>query len=167
MLVFYFLLSLYYCLIKLFIIMVQDNQYLYIQGKRNNLPVNPNDKLAVKFAMLFEGICTIGVTEAIKKYGYTEQHYYKLLKAYGDKGSDGLIDKKQGPKKNRVRTDTVTNQIIRHRFLDPNAAPAVIAQKMRQEGQKISESSVARTIADYGLQKKTSISSILKRRKKS
>lgn len=146
--------------------MKKHNENLYIKGKTRNLPVMPNDKLARKFAMLFEGTCTIGVPEAINKYGYTEQRYYQLFKAYEEKGTEGLEDKKQGPKKNRVRTDTVVNQIIRYRFLDPDASPAVIAQKMKQDGYKISESSAARTIAEYGLQKKTSISSILKRRKR-
>ncbi|MFH1321283.1 MAG: helix-turn-helix domain containing protein [Bacteroidota bacterium] len=145
--------------------MKKHDQILYIEGKRK-LPIKPDDKLAVKFAMLFEATCSIGIAEALKKYGYTEQRFYQLLKAYEEQGTDGLIDKKQGPKTNRVRSNTVNNQIIRYRFLDPNSSPAVIAQKMRQDGYTISESSVARTIAEYGLQKKTSINLILKRKRK-
>ena len=45
----------------------------------------------------------------LTKYGYTEQLYYQLFKAYEEKGTEGLEDKKQGLKKNRVRTDTVVN----------------------------------------------------------
>ena len=44
--------------------------------------IDPNDKLAVKFAMLLEGQCTIGVKEAIEKYGYSEQRYYQLYKLF-------------------------------------------------------------------------------------
>jgi len=128
---------------------------LMIEGTFNSLPVDKNDKVTRKFAMLFEGCCTIGVAKTINKYGYTEQRYYQLLKAYKEKGSAGLIDKPKGPKSNRIRTKRIINQIIRYRFLDPDDPPAVIAQKMRQSGIKISKRSVERTITAYGLQKKT------------
>ena len=70
-------------------------------------------------------------------------------------GSKALIPKKTGPKTNYVRTDNVVNQIIRHRFLDPDANAEVIAQKMRQTGIKVSKRTVERTITEHGLQKKT------------
>lgn len=70
---------------------------IYINGiKGKDFPVDPNDKLALKMAMLFEGHCTIGVQEAIKKYGYTEQRYYQLLSQYKKGGSDAIRDKKRG-----------------------------------------------------------------------
>ena len=139
---------------------------LSIKGLKRDFVVNPDDKLAVKMAMLVEGLCTIGVQEAINKYDYTEQRFYQLLKMYEEKGAECLIDEKTGPKNYWVRTKTLVNQIIRHRFLDPDASPVVIAQKMKQDGHSISESSVNRTIMEYGLQKKTSISLILKRKQK-
>ena len=46
-------------------------------------------------------------------------------------------------------------KVIRHRFLDPEASPEVIAQKLRQTQHSLSIRSVQRVIADYGLQKKT------------
>ena len=45
--------------------------------------------------------------------------------------------------------------VIRHRFLDPDASAAVIAQKLVQTGVVLSIRSVERIIQDYGLQKKT------------
>lgn len=128
---------------------------ILIQGSHGQLNIHKEDKAAMKFAMLIEG-CQKGVSYAIKKYGYTEQRYYQLLKAYKNEGFNGLIDKSRGPKSNRVRTEVVINQIIRHRFLDPDASAALIAQKMSQAGYPISERSVERTITEYGLQKKTS-----------
>jgi hypothetical protein len=44
--------------------------------------------------------------------------------------------------------------VIRCRFLDPDSSPEVIAQKIRQQSHAISQRSVERIIADYGLQKK-------------
>lgn len=49
----------------------------------------------------------------------------------------------------------VVRQVIRHRFLDPDASAEVIAQKLSQVGSKISVRSVERVIEDFGLQKKT------------
>ena len=49
----------------------------------------------------------------------------------------------------------VVRQVIRHRFLDPEASPAVIAQKLSQAGWIISIRSVERVIEQFGLQKKT------------
>jgi len=122
--------------------------------KRKDFYIDKNDSLAMKFAMLFEGHCTIGVQEAIKKYGYSEQRYYQVLKEYNQGGAQALIDKKPGSEKQPVRTKEVQNQIIRLRFLDPLASAEVIAQKLKQNGYKVSKRSVERTITDYGLQKK-------------
>jgi hypothetical protein len=54
-----------------------------------------------------------------------------------------------------VRTDEVVRQIIRHRFLDPDATVEVIAQKLGQAGLPVSIRSVVRVIEEYGLPKKT------------
>jgi hypothetical protein len=49
----------------------------------------------------------------------------------------------------------VVRQVIRHRFLDPDASEEVIAQKLRQSGWEISIRSVQRVVEEFGLQKKT------------
>ncbi len=127
----------------------------FIKGlKGKGFPVGPNDKLAAKMAMLIEGQCTIGVAGAIKKYGYTEQRYYQLLKLYNKGGAEALADKKRGTDKKKVRTKDVENQIIRMRFLDPIASTDVLTQKLSQLGYNVSKRSVERTITEYGLQKK-------------
>jgi hypothetical protein len=128
---------------------------IFIKGiKGKDFPVDPKDKQAVKLAMLFEGQCTIGVYEAIKKYGYTEQRYYQLLSLYLQGGTDAITDKKRGSEKKPVRTKEVENQIIRMRFLDPLASTDILTQKLLQMGYNVSKRSVERTITEYGLQKK-------------
>ena len=119
------------------------------------LGIKEDDKAAIKFLMLVEGSYGIGVKESIKKYGYTEQRYYQLKKDFMEKGSEALIDKKRGPRDRHTRKKQVDMQIIRMRFLDPNASAAVVTQKLNQTGIKISQRSVERTITEYGLQKKT------------
>ena len=105
--------------------------------------------------MLVEGSFGIGVKLSIEKYGYTEQRYYQLLKAFQTEGSEALVDKKRGPRNNHKRDDKTVQQIIRYRFLDPEVSAAVITQKLNQRGISISQRSVERTIQEFGLQKKT------------
>jgi transposase len=123
-----------------------------IKGK--DFVIDQKDSLSMKLSMLIEGHCTIGVQEAIKKYGYTEQRYYQLLQKYQEGGAQALIDNKRGSDKQPVRTKETINQIIRLRFLDPFSSAGVIAQKLNQIGHKVSKRSVERTITEYGLQKK-------------
>lgn len=123
-----------------------------IKGK--DFVIDQMDSLSMKLSMLIEGHCTIGVYEALKKYGYTEQRYYQLLVKYQEGGAQALIDNKPGSDKQPVRTKDIVNQIIRLRFLDPFSSAGVIAQKLNQIGHKVSKRSVERTITQYGLQKK-------------
>ena len=121
----------------------------------NILKIDLDDKVSRKLLMLIEGTFGIGVKKSIEKYDYTEQRYYQLLKAFQKDGSNALIDKKTGPKENSKRDDRMIQQIIRYRFLDPDASAAVISQKLKQTGNPVSVRSVERTIQEYGLQKKT------------
>ena len=82
-------------------------------------------------------------------------------------GSHGLQDRSTGPKTNYKRTSEATKQVIRHRFLDPEASCEVIAQKMNQSGHPISQRSVERIVQEYGLQKKGYIKQIRQMRKNS
>ena len=129
---------------------------LKIEGPAGTLPVKSEDRVTRQLAMLIEGKCLgLGPTKAAKKYGYSKQRFFQVFKAFLKDGSKALIPKKTGPKTNYVRTESVVTQIIRHRFLDPEAKAEVIAQKMRQTGIKVSQRTVERTITEYGLQKKT------------
>ncbi len=119
------------------------------------LHIKEQDFTVRKMMMLIEGVYGLGVRHSLDKYGYTEQRYYQLLKNFQQLGLDALIDQKRGPKQNSLRTEKVMQQIIRHRFLDPDANAAVIAQKLHQTGMTVSLRSVERTIQEYGLQKKT------------
>ena len=128
-----------------------------LSGPKGNLPVREDDEITLKLAMLFEGHCEgLGPLKAAKKFGYTRQRYYQLLQKLQNEGIEALKSKKTGPQTNYKRTDEVIRQIIRHRFLDPDASPAVIAQKMTQCGYPISIRSIERIISQFGLQKKTS-----------
>lgn len=125
-------------------------------GPHGTLPVPPGDDLTRRLAMLIEGQCAgLGGTAAAGKYGFSKQRYFQLLKAFTQLGVQALRPAKRGPKGPSRRTDEVVRQVIRHRFLDPDASVDVIAQKLRQCGFPISVRSVRRVIEHHGLQKKT------------
>lgn len=133
-----------------------DVQTMAIVGDHGSLAVVEEDEVSRKLAMLIEGECEgVGPVKAANKYGLTKQRYFQLRDAYQKDGAIALLSKPRGPKTNYRRTDELQRQVIRHRFLDPNASADVIAQKLRQTGFVISTRSVERVIADYGLQKKT------------
>jgi transposase len=127
-----------------------------IIGPAGELPVRPDDLIVTRLAMLIEGQCEgVGAAKAAEQLGLSKQRYFQLLRLYRERGSVGLQGHKPGPKRNSVRTDEVVRQVIRHRFLDPDATVEVIAQKLAQVGLPVSIRSVVRVIEEYGLQKKT------------
>ena len=123
--------------------------YLYLQNVRYS------EDVLNKMLMLIEGTYGKGIQHSIRKYGYTEQRYHQLLKSFKESGTEALFNKKKGPKVNYVRTDKLIQLIIRYRYLDPQSPASVIAQKLKQDGDKISVRSVERTIKEYGMKKKT------------
>jgi transposase len=127
-----------------------------IVGPTGNLLVPPGDEVTPRLLMLIEAQCEgLGPMRAAQKYGLSRQRYYQVQKQFQENGILALFSQKRGPKSNSVRTDEVERQVIRHRFLDPDASVDIIAQKLRQAGFEISTRSVERTIEKYGLQKKT------------
>ena len=126
-----------------------------IVGPAGELIVPADDPITPRLLMLLEGECEgLGADAAARKHGLTRQRYYQVLHLFQKQGARGLQPQKRGPKTNYVRTDEVERQVIRHRFLDPDAAVDVIAQKLRQAGFAISTRSVERVVAKYGLPKK-------------
>ena len=127
-----------------------------ISGPSGSLVSSGEDEILGKLAMLIEGECEgLGATAAAAKYGYSKQRYYQLLAAFHEGGCLALLSRKPGPKAATRRTPDVTREVIRHRFLDPNASADVIAQKVRQTVSPVSTRSVARVLLEFGLQKKT------------
>ncbi len=133
-----------------------DDQKQALVGPGGSLPVRPGDEVTRKLAMLIAGECEgLGPLRAAEKFGYSKQRYFQLRQAFHAHGAAALRSQRRGPRSNYRRTEEVVRQVIRHRFLDPEASAQVIGQKLRQAGQPVSTRSVERVITDYGLQKKT------------
>jgi len=136
-------------------IALSQNQ-LQFTGPGGSLLVPADDEVSRRLAMLIEGECEgLGPYKAAAKFQFTRQRYDQILDDFLDQGAEGLLLQTPGPKTDYRRTDQVVRLVIRCRFLDPDSSPAVIAQKIRQQSHPISQRSVERIIADYGLQKKT------------
>jgi hypothetical protein len=133
-----------------------SKKQLRFTGPGGSLLIPNDDEVCRRLAMLIEGECEgLGPSKAAQKFDFTRQRYYQILASFYEHGAAGLLLHTPGPKTDYRRTDQVVRLVIRCRFLDPEASPAVIAQKIRQQSQPISQRSVERIIADYGLQKKT------------
>ena len=124
-------------------------------GDAGTLPVPQDDEFTPRLAMLVEGECELGPKAAAEKFGLSRQRYFQLRQQFHQSGIHGLVPHKRGPKRNYRRTGEIVRQVIRHRFLDPDASTEVIAQKLVQSGATISVRSVERIVQDYALQKKT------------
>ena len=125
-------------------------------GPDGSLAGPPDDAVTCKLAMLIAGECLgLGPAAAADAFGYSKQRYFQLRDAFAAHGAAALANRKTGPKGNYRRTDEAIRQAVRHRFLDPEAPPDVIAQCLRQSGVPISTRSVERIIEQFGLQKKT------------
>jgi hypothetical protein len=124
-------------------------------GHSGSILLPDDDEITRKLSMLFEGQCEgLGPTVAARKFGYTKQRYFQLLKQFEAQGALALQSKARGPKTNYRRTEEKVRQIIRHRFLDPEASAEVIAQKLQETHHLLSIRSVERVINDFGLQKR-------------
>lgn len=124
---------------------------------KHTFTISPDDKLSLKVNMIMEYIYEgVSLNHIREKYGYTKQRFFQLLNTYKQFGIEALITKKTGPKRNRIRTESIENLIVRYKFLDSSMSAAVIAQKLKQQGISISQRSVMRTITEKGLSKKNS-----------
>lgn len=125
-------------------------------GAGGLLAVRADDEITRKLSMLIEGECEgLGPLKAAQKFGFSKQRYFQLRATFAKLGAQALQSQKRGPKTHYRRTAEVVRQVIRHRFLDPDASAEVIAQKLCQSGWEISIRSVQRVIEEFGLQKKT------------
>jgi hypothetical protein len=133
-----------------------DLQNHSLVGTAGSLEVLEDDEITRKLTMLIEGECEgLGPKQAAQKFHFSKQRYFQLRTAFVQQGAPALLSQKRGPKSDYRRTDEVIRQVIRHRFLDPEASAEVIAQKLRQCALPISTRSVERVIEQFGLQKKT------------
>jgi hypothetical protein len=133
-----------------------DAKQHVLVGVAGVLDVPEHDEITRKLAMLIEGECEgLGPIGAARKFGFSKQRYFQLRAVFRKHGAPGLLSQKRGPKTHYRRTAEIVRQVIRYRFLDPDASVEVIAQKLRQSGWEISIRSVQRVIEEYGIQKKT------------
>ncbi len=106
-----------------------DFDNLSLVGSAGSLDVLNDDEITRKLAMLIEGDCEgLGPAQAAKKYQFSRQRYFQLRTAFREGGALALLSQKRGPKHNYRRTDEVIRQVIRHRFLDPEASASTLTQ---------------------------------------
>ncbi len=148
------------------------NKHCFLSGPAGKFKIPQDDEIPLKLAMIYEGECTdlgplaaarkfgyskptdLGPLAAARKFGYSKPRYFQLRHLLAQRGAAALQSRPRGPKSNYRRTEEIVRQIIRHRFLDPDASVEVIAQKLKQTQHPISIRSLQRVLTDFGLQKK-------------
>ena len=134
---------------------IKNNKH-FLSGPAGKLQIPNDDEITLKLAMIYEGECTdLGPLAAARKFGYSKPRYFQLRHLLTDQGATALQSQPRGTQIQLPPHDEIVRQVIRHRFLDPDASVEVIAQKLKQTQHPISIRSVERVVADYGLQKKT------------
>ena len=134
-----------------------EEDAMFLEGPAGCIRVPLDDEITRRLAMLYEARCEgAGPTKTAHKFGFSRQRFFQILHDFERRGAAGLAPAKRGPKAPSRRTEEVTRQVIRHRFLDREASTDVIAQKLRQCGMPIAARTVQRVIQEYHLQKKTS-----------
>ena len=128
-----------------------------IVGPAGELIFPPDDVITPRLIMLIEGQCEgLGAAEAAAQARPQQAAIFSSC-------SNSIVNREAQDSKATSPAPNATmsaptrsiRQVIRHRFLDPDASVDVIAQKLRQAGFPVSTRSVDRVIEEYGLQKKT------------
>jgi len=90
-------------------------------------------------------------TQASSKFNLSREILYRSLKAFEEEGLQGLLPKKTGPKKPRIRHHEVEKKVIALKFQFPSMNNNEMAQILKKEGIPISSRTVARIYNKYGL----------------
>ena len=127
-------------------------------GTGGLLSVREDDEITRKLSMLIEGECEgLGLDPGRPEVRLQQATLLSVAGGFRRSRRPALQSQRRGPKTHYRRTAEVVRQVIRHRFLDPEASAEVIAQKLCQSGWEISIRSVQRVIEEFGLQKKTPV----------
>ena len=130
---------------------------LRFTGPGGSLRVPNDDEVCRRLAMLIEGQCEgLGPANAAQKYDFTRQRYYQILAAFYAEGARGLAPanprtQDRLPPHRSGRPPGHPLSFPRSRLLPPPSS----LKKSANRSHTISQRSVERIIADYGLQKKT------------
>ena len=126
-----------------------NHKKYFLTGPAGQLQIPNDDEITFKLAMIYQGECTgLGPLAAARKFGCSQPRSFQLRRLLAERGATALQSQTRGPKSHYRRTDEIVRQVIRHRFLDPDASVEVIAQKLEQTQHPISIRSVERVVAD-------------------
>lgn len=123
-----------------------------IKGPGGALPLRPDDHAAQDFALLLEGE-TSGrpIDDVLTEFRCSRSAYYEKLRRFREGGLCSLLPLPPGPRGPWRRTAEVERAIVAARLQDPERSAASIAEALQLQGARLSERSVERTLAQFGL----------------
>jgi transposase len=122
------------------------------KGPAGSLPVLETDEIAEDLAMLIEGE-TSGrdLDEVVVEFGRSHSTYYEKLQRYRERGIEGLLPRKSGPREPWKLTLGTAAKIVRLRMQNPQRTAQSIAEAVSRDGLPLSERSVERVLSLFGL----------------
>ena len=124
-----------------------------IEGKKGKtFKIDRSNTLQRRYEMVRELSLSSESKDTIcAKYGYTRKTGHQYLRAWEEKGWEGLMDKPRGPKSRSKRTSEVERRVLDIRFKDQEKDMYDIADILKKEGYEISARSVARVLSEHGV----------------
>ncbi len=127
-----------------------------IRGPGGVLPIRPQDAAAVDLAMLVEGETSgRALDDVLAQYGRSRSTYYDKLRRFKESGLEGLLSRPPGPRSAWRRPLEVVRYIVTSRLRHPDRSALAIAESLAREGHPVSVRSVERTLAQFGLTRRT------------
>lgn len=130
---------------------MQKSQKIVV-GERDKFVIDLRDTTQTRYEMVRELTLNSEAKEKIcRSYGYTRASGHIYEKAWQENRWEGLKDKPKGPQRNYVRTEDVEQKVLSIRFKHPELDMYDIRDLLKNEGEVISERSVARILSKHGV----------------
>ena len=136
--------------------MRKRGQRTEILGPGGTLSLPPEDPAARDLAMLIKGETSgAPLDEVLAEFGCARSSYYEKLRRLRVEGIAGLQRRPSGPRGPWRRTAEVVRFVVTARLAEPNRSAASIAKALKREGAPVSQRSVERTLAQFGLSRRS------------
>ena len=126
---------------------------LKVKGEKGRtFEINLEDLLQKRYEMIRElSLSSKSRNEISARFGYTRKTGNEYLRAWKEKGWEGLKDKPRGPKTKSKRKEDVEKRILDIRFNTPDKDMYDIEEILTGDGYEISARSVARVLSEHGV----------------
>ncbi|MBE0523164.1 MAG: helix-turn-helix domain containing protein [Methanosarcinales archaeon] len=134
-------------------VLVISISILKVKGEKGKtFEINLEDLLQKRYEMVRElSLSSKSRNEICARFDYSRKTGNEYLRAWKEKGWEGLNEKPRGPKTKSKRKEDVEKRILDIRFNTPDKDMYDIEEILTGEGYEISARSVARVLSEHGV----------------